>query len=124
MGLVAFNSQVLAQEAQTTDAAEDATSTEASNEDCAMPASPIIPDGNVASEDELVAASKAMKAFQGNLVEYRNCLAAKDAALDPEAEDTAAKKTALNNSYNVSVDAEGAVADEFNAAVRAFKARQ
>lgn len=92
--------------------------------ECELPAAPIIPDGNVASEDELVAAQKAMKAYQGNLGEYRTCVDGLQSALDPEAEDTAAKVAEYSAMYNKSVDSEAAIADEFNVAVRAFKARQ
>ena len=92
--------------------------------DCELPTGPIIPDGNVASEDELVAAQKAMKAYQGELVGYRECLDGKQQAIDPEAEGSAEQTAALNAMYDQSVDAEAAVAEEFNVAVRAFKARQ
>jgi hypothetical protein len=96
----------------------------ATSAECNLPNSPIIPDGNVASQDELVAAQKAMKAYQGELVGYRQCLDGKLQALDPEAESSAEQTAALNARYDRSVDAEAKVAEEFNAAVRAFKARQ
>ncbi|MBT8114070.1 MAG: hypothetical protein KJP04_01735 [Arenicella sp.] len=89
-----------------------------------MPAAPIIPDGNVASEDELVAAQKAMKMFQGSLGSYRECLDAEGAAIDSESEDDEAKATLILENYNNSVEAEEKIAQEFNTAVRAFKARQ
>lgn len=92
--------------------------------DCSAPSGPIIPDGNVASQDELVAAQKAMKAYQDKLVGYRGCLDKEQAALDPEAEDTAEKSAEISAEYNTSVDAEAVMAEEFNVAVRAFKARQ
>ncbi len=92
--------------------------------ECTVPASPIIPDGNVASQDELVAAQQAMKAFQGQLGEYRVCVDGLQKELDPEDESTAEKTAELNALYDASVDAEAAVAEEFNVAVRAFKARQ
>lgn len=92
--------------------------------ECSHGDGPIIPDGNVASQDELVAAQKAMKAFQVTLAEYRECLDAKDAAIDPEAEDAEAQKAAIGADYDASVDAEEKMAEEFNTAVRAFKARQ
>ena len=91
--------------------------------ECDMPAGPIIPDGNVASEDELVRASKAIKMFQESLIGYRNCLAEQEQALDPEAETTDEEKMAILENYNQSVEAEERVAGEFNEAVRAYKAR-
>lgn len=92
--------------------------------ECNSPAAPIIPDGNVASQDELVAAQKAMKAYQESLIGYRTCLDKMQKGLDPEAEDTPAKTAELSAMYNASVDSESAIAEEFNVAVRAFKARQ
>ena len=98
--------------------------------DCAIPAPPIIPDGNVASEDELIAAQKALKTFQASLVDYRNCLADVQEALKVEVgegEKSALvidKEKALVDAYNDSVTHEETAANEFNTAVRAFKARQ
>lgn len=92
--------------------------------ECTMGTGPIIPDGNVASEDELVAASGAMKEYQGRLQEYRICVENLEKALDPEAEETALELAELRAKYDRSVDAESVIAEEFNAAVRAFKARQ
>ena len=97
---------------------------ENSSSACDMPASPIIPDGNVASEDELVAASSGIKAYQANLMNYRQCLDKKQEALDPEAETAVAETLAIKTTYDASVDAESTVAEEFNGAVRAFKERQ
>ena len=109
---------------------EEAVAEAAESEDmavaeaCDMPAAPIIPDGNVASEDELVAAQKAMKMFQTSLGGYRECLDGKQAAIDMEAEDGEAKAELILADYNASVDAEAKIAEEFNVAVRAFKSRQ
>lgn len=92
--------------------------------ECVIPATPIIPDGNVASEDELVAASKAMKAYQTKLIDHRECISGEEQKLDAEAEDYEAQKLLFTKKHDASVDAESALADEFNTAVRAFKARQ
>jgi len=58
---------------------------------CELPTAPIIPDGNVASQDELLAAQKSMKAFQGSLVDYRQCIDEKSTLLDLESEEGAQK---------------------------------
>lgn len=92
--------------------------------ECDMPAAPIIPDGNVASEDELVAAQKAIKMMQTSMISYRECLVAEEGKIDAESETAEAEKIALTNSYNDSVAAETKVAEEFNTAVKAFKSRQ
>ena len=114
IGLGMFNSQAFAQE-------------------CASPTAPIIPDGNVASEDELVGAQTALKTFQGDLIEYRKCLAQKQQAMEATTGEDAdgaqsaavlAEEEALLKLYNDSVTAEENAADEFNKSVRAYKARQ
>ncbi len=94
--------------------------------ECDMPASPIIPDGNVASLDELVSAQKAMKTYQTDLGTYRDCLKVMEEGLDPEAEaeESQEKAKMIIDEYNASVDSEAAIAEEFNAAVRIFKTRQ
>jgi len=109
-GIIAFSSQAYAE--------------------CELPTAPIVPDGNVASTDELVAAQGALKAFQADLVEYRNCLAKKQEALaassgeDEESAVAQQEAKALVEAYNNSVTKEEEAANEFNAAVRAYKARQ
>ena len=90
---------------------------------CVLPTAPIIPDGNVASQDELLAAQKSMKEFQGSLVDYRQCIDEKSTLLDLESEEGAAAKLVNNGLYDASVTAEENVAEQFNLAVRAFKAR-
>lgn len=91
---------------------------------CTAPNGPIIPDGNVASEDELVSAQNGIKSYQEGLSAYRLCLADLETGLDPAAESTETLKTALKTLYDTSIDAETAVADKFNLSVRAFKERQ
>ena len=92
--------------------------------ECLSPAAPIIPDGNVASKDELIAAQKAMKIYQDSLGDYRGCLQKMESEIDPEAENASTQSETVLNAYNASVDEEAKVAEEFNVAVRAFKARQ
>ena len=92
---------------------------------CELPTTtPIIPDGNVASMDELVAAQQAMKKYQGVLGEFRTCLIERQEGLDPEAEDTAGEIAKIALKHDSSVEAEQKIADEFNVSVRAYKARQ
>jgi len=91
---------------------------------CTVPNGPIIPDGNVASEDELVSAQNGIKSYQTGLNAYRLCLADLETNLDPTAESTETLKTALKSLYDTSIDAETLVAEKFNLSVRAFKERQ
>lgn len=92
-------------------------------EECVLPNSPIIPDGNVASKDELIAAQGSFKAYDSKIVDYRECLVAQEEAIPADSETLQAQKDAIIALDDVSVDNLKKVADEFNAAVRAFKAR-
>lgn len=92
--------------------------------ECDEPSAPIVPDGNVASMDELVSAQKSIKMFQTSLEEYRDCLKGMEQAIDQESEDAQEQAAAIIASYNGSVDKEAMVAEEFNGAVQSFKARQ
>jgi len=94
--------------------------------ECKESTAPIIPDGNVASQDELLAAQKAYKVFQDQVIDYRECLLVleanmKEMNLDPK--ELEAKLAANLAADNASVDKLESVAEEFNVAVRAFKAR-
>lgn len=91
--------------------------------ECTAPSAPIIPDGNVASEDELIAAQGAYKAFEKSFYDYRDCLTAEEQAFDPEAEDLETKKAAIMAADDAAFAELNRVANEFNAAVKAFKAR-
>ena len=88
---------------------------------CNAPAAPIIPDGNVASEDELVAAQRGYKAFEKKFFDYRDCLTAKEQAINPEAADLEEQKAVISAADNAAFDELNRVANEFNSAVKAFK---
>ena len=62
--------------------------------ECKAPSAPIIPDGNVASEDELIAAQGAYKAFEKRFYDFRDCLTAKEQAIAPDADDLETQKAA------------------------------
>ena len=88
-----FSGTAISEEAA--DAAAVAEDAVEASKACDMPAGPIIPDGNVASEDELVAAQKAMKMFQTSLVDFRNCLYDMEQTVDMEAEGAEDKAAAI-----------------------------
>jgi hypothetical protein len=90
---------------------------------CNAPAAPIIPDGNVASEDELVAAQRAYKAFEQKFYDYRDCLTAEEQAISPEAADLEEQKAVITAADNAAFENLNRVANEFNSAVKAFKSR-
>ena len=85
---------------------------------CVLPVAPdAIPED--ADRDQLLAAKQAIADFQGQIESYRACLA------EAEAGDiTPGNKQAIVASYNYSVEMEERVANRFNEAIRAYKARQ
>ena len=91
--------------------------------ECIAPSAPLIPDGNVASQDELVSAQGAYKAFEKTFYDYRDCLKAKELALDVNDADLDDKKAAIVAADDVAFAELNRLADEFNTAIKAFKAR-
>lgn len=86
---------------------------------CDLPSAPArIPED--ASYDDLVAAKGRVSDFQADLGAYRECL--ENAA--PEEELTEGNRLALTQAHNYSVEMEERVAEAFNEAVRAYKARE
>jgi hypothetical protein len=86
---------------------------------CNLPAAPARIADN-ASYDDLLKAKDNVATFQGQLSTYRECLDRSKQALDL----TEGNQIALNQAHNYSVEMEERVAEQFNAAVRAYKARQ
>lgn len=82
---------------------------------------PTIPNGRQATEAEMIDAQKAMKAFLAEGNEYIECLNKLEKSWGDEATDEQRAVIVLFN--NKIVDDQQAVADLFNAAVRAFKGK-
>ncbi len=89
--------------------------------ECSKEAAPTIPDGASASEEELVAGQQAVKSYLASSNAFLECLDAEGVAAG--AEELPEFKDARLATYNAAVDEMTAVADQFNAAVKAFKAR-
>ncbi|RBP50802.1 hypothetical protein [Arenicella xantha] len=97
---------------------------QASIAECIAPTNtPIIPDGHVASQDELIAAQNAVKAFQERNLSFLLCLDEQRAALTPEAEGNEEKMAAFKQAEDDAIELEKSVANEFNTARKAFMAR-
>ena len=92
--------------------------------DCAFPKAPAsIPDGKTASEQDMVAAMTAFKAYNEEVNAFGQCL-------DQETKDKAAGtaqlmqlKTMQTKKLNAAMDELQAKAKQFNEQVRIFKAR-
>jgi hypothetical protein len=91
-------------------------------EECSAPAEPTgVADGAAATMEEMVGAQQEMKAYMEKGNEYIACMDAIEQALP---EDTDVKdRAALIEQRNKMVDSMEAVAERFNTAVRAFKAK-
>jgi hypothetical protein len=88
---------------------------------CEYPADVKIPDGKKATEDEISAASSAVKTYLGEMDAYMTCLDADAAALPVEQQTPEAKALHVKR-YNAAVDAMEVTAGKFNEQLRAFKA--
>ena len=98
---------------------------------CQKPDQPVVPDGSEATMEAMLAGQKAVKAFQASNMEYMQCLearysaAAADAKNASDENEQALAKADYDKSidaYNAAVSAEEAVAEDFNVALRAYKA--
>jgi hypothetical protein len=96
---------------------------------CTYPADPgALPDGNVASKDEMLAAKKKVTEFDKAIMAYTDCL-------KKEHEETLTKSTDLTDDqkkqmqtmvdqkHNAAVEADEALAARFNEQLRAFNAK-
>ncbi len=105
------------------------------NAACSYPMAPdTIPDGNTATLEEMVAAQKAVKAFDGQINAYTACLKLEsDAALAKvdSAQDDPKKKAEQKEElgrvqiqkHNAAVEADEALATRFNEQLKVFKAK-
>ena len=88
---------------------------------CSLPDAPDVPDGATAAEEEMTVAGSAVREYVAAAQAALDCLdkvrAGLGEAITPE------QTTAINTTYNEGVDALNAVAENFNAQVRAFKAQ-
>ena len=87
------------------------------------------PDGNTASQEEMLAAQKLVKAYVTSMEAYLDCIKADEAqaliALG-DADEEARRQRAImfDKKHNAAVEEMNLVAEEFNVQVRAFKERK
>lgn len=97
--------------------------------DCTYPKMPAkVPDGNTATREEMVAAQKVIKQYQGDMSTYLDCIKtahhealAKDPALTDEQKQSMTTRFMQQN--DAAVDEEQQVAQRFNEQLRAFRAK-
>ncbi|MBK7521587.1 MAG: hypothetical protein IPI75_15910 [Gammaproteobacteria bacterium] len=89
--------------------------------ECSKEAAPAIPDGASATEQEMIAGQQAVKSYIASSNASLECLDAEGVAAG--ADELPEFKDARLSIYNAAVDEMTGVGDQFNAAVKAFKAR-
>ena len=94
----------------------------AATAECSRDAAPAIPDGAVATLEEMKAAQGAVKAYMASGNAYLACLEEEGQAAG--AEEAVEAKAARIASHNAAVDEQTDVATRFNAALQAFKAKK
>jgi hypothetical protein len=97
--------------------------------DCAYPRAPAsMPDGNVASKDEMVAAMTEVKKYNAEMETYLACLDGDKKTLPADATDDQKKEFDRQEAirvqkHNAAVDEMEAVTTKFNTQLKAFRAR-
>lgn len=96
---------------------------------CDYPSRPdSMPNGETASKEEMLAGVKAINEYQENMNEYLACIEADDVvakqAMDADDEDALEQRQEMfNKRYNAAVEEQTLAVEEFNAQIRAYKAR-
>ena len=88
---------------------------------CAKPDAPSLPDGGTSDLQTMIAGQKAVKGFVAGVEEYLDCLTAGEEAADEEEAEVTAQRI---ERHNAAVDEMEKVAADFNAEIRAYKAKQ
>ncbi|RMF10092.1 MAG: hypothetical protein D6763_06400 [Alphaproteobacteria bacterium] len=89
---------------------------------CTRPPAPMVPDGTIATRDEMIAASQAVKAFMSETERYLDCLKVEESLTPPE-QLTAETQQLLIDRHNAAIEDMERVATAYNQAVRDYKAR-
>ena len=103
----------------------------AAQAECTYPKSPAnLPDGNTATQEQMVEGMKQVKAYNGQVTEYLSCLEQEmnarieAAGPDAPAEQIEQIKAIHNKRHNAAVDELEQTASRFNEQVKTFKGRE
>lgn len=88
--------------------------------ECLSPSAPTIPDGSIATKEEMLSAKTEIEIYQVELYKYRNCLKEQQASIPEDAEDAEEKIAFIVDLHDTSVAVETAVANSFNNAISLF----
>jgi len=86
------------------------------------------PDGNTATQEEMLAAQKLVKAYVTSMEAYLDCIKGDEAQAlialgDTDEEAKRQRALTFDKKHNAAVEEMNLVAEEFNVQVRAFKER-
>lgn len=96
---------------------------------CDYPAPPKdLPDGATSSKDEMLAGVKLISAYQADMTAYLDCIEADQivalqAIADDDDDGKEQGKLMFDKKYNAAVDEQTRTVEQFNAEIRAYKAR-
>ena len=95
---------------------------------CDYPQRIDMPNGTMATKDEMIAGQKGVKEYMAEMDAYLSCIEANEAQaviqLGEVDEDTSRQRADMfNKKYNAAVEEMNLVAEEFNIQVRAYKAQ-
>jgi predicted transglutaminase-like cysteine proteinase len=89
----------------------------AAHAECLLPPAPSkIPDGNSASQQEMLTAMQTLKEYNGDIDTYTKCL-------EFEAKQNRMTRTDVDRMHNTALEALQKIAAKFNEQVRTFKAK-
>jgi len=96
---------------------------------CDYPERVMIPNGNTATKEEMIAGQRGVKKYVADMEIYLDCIVeeekqARDAIADLQPEVEQEREDMLNKKYNAAVDEMERLAAQFNAEVQAFRARE
>ena len=88
-----------------------------------------MPDGNVATRDEMIAGKKAVQSYLADMEEYLSCIEGEEAQAviamgDVDDETKRQRKGAFDKKYNAAVEEMNLVAEQFNIQLRAYNAKK
>jgi hypothetical protein len=92
---------------------------------CDYPERPSMPDGSVASKDELLAAKDSVQDFMARVDEYLSCIegeekAAVEAMDNPSEEELQRRDTMLNKKFDAANEEKALLGEQFNQQIRAY----
>ena len=93
---------------------------------CEYPRKIEVPNGTQATKEDMLTGQRAMKAYMESMNSYLDCIDAETSAAVEEgeaAEVTAERQRLANQKRNAAIDEMETLAAEFNAQVRAYKAK-